>query len=106
MTMNKDVTIKFRCDQKFVNLLNQKLKTSNFNSHSELIRKSVENVRIKEQPKYVDKLRIELNRIGININQISKYVHTKKSFDNRVLLELNTISTNISLLYERVLNAR
>jgi hypothetical protein len=94
--MNK--IINFRCDEKFELLLKDKMKKAGYNSSSEFIRSSVENSNIKQRCKGLNNLLFEINKIGVNLNQISKHSNQDKIIDNLVLKGINDIYSQLAIL--------
>lgn len=102
---NKNETLKFRATQEFVNMLKEKMKQANIKSYSEYLRESVKNSTIKQQPQNLDKIRYEINKIGVNLNQLTKYVNGKNEFDQRAFLAIEEMSRNLSYLFESLCDA-
>ena len=94
--MKKSNTIRFRCDDGFLELLHKKMKKSKIGSYSDFVRESIKKVKIIERCHYVDKIRYEINKIGVNINQITHYTNSKKAIDNVVLSELQKTNYYLS----------
>lgn len=83
MAFNK--TINFRCDENFEALLHKKMQESGLSSYSQFIREAVQKSTIKQRCQGIQSLIKEINKIGVNLNQISKYTHEKRVIDRLVL---------------------
>jgi hypothetical protein len=101
----QSITLRFRVTPSFMKMFILKYKKSNLNTYSDFIRLSIEKTIIKEQSKHTEKLRYELNKIGLNINQIAQYSNSCKKVDMMVHNELKKINKNISLLFENTLDS-
>ena len=102
MAMN--VKINFRCSEDFENLLLSKMKQAGYSSYSAFIRDSVEGVSIKQRCKGIQELIKQVNKIGVNLNQISRYANENKELDLSVLQSIDAIYKELSLLILRFNN--
>ena len=102
MTMN--VKINFRCSEAFEDLLHSKMKKAGYSSYSEFIRDSVEGVSIKQRCKGIQELIKEINKIGVNLNQITRYTNENKKVDISISQSINAIYKELSLLILRFNN--
>lgn len=99
-----DKTIRFRATKEFVELLNHKMEKAKVASYSDYLRESVKSSIINERCENIDKIRYEINKIGINLNQLTKYVHKNGEFDHLAYNEIEKISLNLSHLFEALYN--
>lgn len=99
MSMNKKIN--FRCDETFENLLFQKMNDAGYDSYSEFIRGSVQNVTIKQRCKGIQELIKEINKIGVNLNQITKHVNEQKVIDQFALNGINEIYKKLTAIIQR-----
>lgn len=102
MALNKKIN--FRCDENFEKLLYLKMKEANYHSYSEFIRNVVENSTIKQRCQGLEKLIYELNKIGVNLNQLSKHVNEEKLIDQLTLNTIGEIYSELTLLTKRFNN--
>ena len=102
--MAMDKRINLRCSETFENLLHQKMTEAGYNSYSELIRDLVEGVRIEQRCKGLQELIKEINKIGVNLNQITRHVNETKMIDQFALQGINDSYKNLSTLISRYNN--
>ena len=100
-----DRKINFRCDEAFESLLYDKMKEAGFQSYSEFIRESIEKTTIKQRCQGIQDLIKEVNRIGVNLNQISRYANENKTIDQSVLTQINNIYARLNILLQKFNNA-
>ena len=91
MKYTRMVTIRLSEDE--YNALYSKVEDSNYRNISAFIRDLIykRNVKIVKGIKCRKELIAELHKIGINLNQIARYVNSIKSVDEQVLSELQNI---------------
>jgi len=99
MSMNRKIN--FRCDENFEELLYQKMKEAGYASYSEFIRESVEHAIIKQRCKGIQELIKQVNKIGVNLNQITKHINEQKVIDQFVLSGINETYKQLSMLIQR-----
>ena len=98
-------TINFRCDEAFEKILYDKMIKAGYGSYSQLIRESIQNVTIKQRCKGIQELIKEINKIGVNLNQISRYANEKKVIDQFTLQGINDIYKKLSNIIQEFNNA-
>ena len=86
----RSVLLRFYVDEKEHEIIKEKMKLTKINSLSSYLRKSAIDgaVFILEQPELLEVAR-ELNRIGVNINQITKVVNETNSVYKNDIDELS-----------------
>ena len=99
--MSMNLKLNFRCDEAFESLLVKKMKEAGYSSYSEFIRDSVESVTIKQRCKGIQELIKEVNKIGVNLNQISKHANEKKVIDQFALQGINDIYKKLSDIIQK-----
>ncbi|WP_415407281.1 plasmid mobilization protein [Sulfurovum sp. CS9] len=97
--MNKKIN--FRCDETFEDLLFQKMNEAGYDSYSEFIRESVQHVTIKQRCKGIQELIKEINKIGVNLNQITKHVNEQKVIDQFALNGINQTYKQLTAIIQR-----
>ena len=90
-------TISFRCSDKFSKKLDEQAKATKL-SKSKLIIELCTKGKIKVSHNNKFELQSELNRIGNNLNQISKYCNENKSIDKTILFTLADIQEQVRKL--------
>jgi len=93
MTKNRQVTIRLTQDE--YDKLSQKAEALDI-TLSQLLRKKISGNREKISTKYDKELLYEINRIGNNLNQLSKHCNITKSIDKLVLQSLVEIERKIN----------
>lgn len=99
--MSMDKKINFRCDEVFEELLYQKMKEAGYDSYSEFIRESVQQATIKQRCKGIHSLIKEINKIGVNLNQVTKHVNEQKVIDQFALNGINETYKHLTTLIQR-----
>lgn len=99
MSMNK--IINFRCDESFEELLYQKMNEAGYNSYSEFIRESIQHATIKQRCKGLQELIKQVNKIGVNLNQISRHVNEQKVIDQFALNGINETFKQLTTIIQR-----
>ena len=99
----KKHTIRFRVDDDFLLLLLDKMEKSKILSYSEFIRTSITRLTIKEHCSQLNTIKFELNRIGVNINQIAKNSHKSKNQEELVeeLLKINNFTDELLIRIDK-----
>jgi Arc/MetJ-type ribon-helix-helix transcriptional regulator len=96
-----DKKINFRCDEAFETLLYGKMQQAGYHSYSEFIREAVSHTIIKQRCTGLQELVRELNRIGVNLNQVTKHVNEQKMIDQLALTGISNIYTELTTLVKR-----
>ena len=99
--MSMNLKLNFRCDEAFESLLAKKMKEAGYSSYSEFIRDSVESVTIKQRCKGIQELIKEVNKIGVNLNQISKHANEEKVIDQFILQGITNIYKKLSDIIQK-----
>ena len=97
----KKHTIRFRVDDLFLLMMLDKMELAGISSYSEFLRTSIQRLSIKEHCKQLNSIKFELNKIGININQIAKNSNKSKN-QEEIVDELLKINEFLSQLLIRV----
>jgi len=93
--------INFRCTEAFEELLYQKMNEAGYNSYSEFIRDSIQSATIKQRCNGIQELIKEVNKIGVNLNQIAKHVNEQKVIDQFALNGINETFKQLSAVIQR-----
>jgi hypothetical protein len=97
--MGRNLRKSIRLNQSEFAMIQLKLENSNI-TFSDYAREIIVNGKVKITQSSINQdLLYELNRIGNNLNQISKYVNQEKSLDIQVLQTLVSIEKEIKKLH-------
>ena len=99
MSLNRKIN--FRCTEAFEDLLYQKMKDAGYDSYSEFIRDSIQSATIKQRCKGLHELIKQVNKIGVNLNQIAKHVNEQKVIDQFALNGINETFKLLSTIIQR-----
>lgn len=92
--------VKFNANDNDVFVLNTKTKLSGLKNRSEFLRRTVHDSTVVEQDKeYQQKMLYLYNNIANNLNQITRYCHTKKEMDKKALFVLDQIKDAAHKIY-------
>lgn len=95
MTKNKDIKLNFRVDADFYSMFQEKLNSSNL-SQSDFIREAILYSTVKQRCKDLDTLIWNINKIGVNLNQIAKYANENSLLDEAILEEISNINNQLA----------
>jgi hypothetical protein len=96
-TKRKSIYKAIRFTQNEWHKIEQNLKKENL-TFSEFARASILNKKIKKTPKAKKELLFELNKIGNNLNQITRLVNEKKAIDLQTLKAIFEIKEQLGKL--------
>lgn len=100
---NKSIKLNFRVDSSFYAMFLEKLQLSNL-PQSEFIRSCILNSTVKQRCKNLENLIWNINKIGTNLNQISRYANEEKLLDEAILEEIHQININLANIVRRYSN--
>ena len=100
---NKSIKLNFRVDSAFYSIFLKKLKLSNL-PQSEFIRSCILNSTVKQRCKDLENLVWNINKIGTNLNQISRYANEEKLLDEAILEEIHQINLNLANIIKKFSN--
>ncbi len=99
-----DRKLNFRCDEAFEDLLHQKMEKAGFGSYSEFIREAIQSTTIKERCNGLHALIKEVNKIGVNLNQLTKHSNQTKTIDKVAIQGINETYKRLTILIKRFSN--
>jgi len=99
MSLNRKIN--FRCTEDFEELLYKKMNEAGYSSYSEFIRESIQSATIKQRCNGLQELIKQVNKIGVNLNQITKHVNEKKVIDQFALNGINETYKQLSTIIQR-----
>lgn len=98
MSIKKDIKLNFRVDSSFYDMFQDKLQQSGL-AQSDFIREAILYSTVKQRRcEGIEDLIYEINKIGVNINQISKHLNDSKLLDEAVMEELHLINNHLAEL--------
>lgn len=100
MNSKKDIKLNFRVDNAFYEMFQGKLLESNL-SQSEFIREAITSTTVKQRCEGLNNLVWNINKIGINLNQISKHANENKLLDAAVLEEITQIHQQLATVIRK-----
>ena len=99
MSLNRKIN--FRCTEAFEELLYKKMNEAGYSSYSEFIREAVQHAVIKQRCNGIQELIKQVNKIGVNLNQIAKHTNEQKVIDQLALKGINETYTQLTILVQR-----
>lgn len=99
MSLNRKIN--FRCTEAFEELLYKKMNEAGYSSYSEFIRESIQSATVKQRCKGLQELIKQVNKIGVNLNQISKHANEQKVIDQFALNGINETYKQLSTIIQK-----
>jgi hypothetical protein len=100
MSRNKTIKISFRVDEFFYEEFQKKVDNSGL-SVSQFLRDAITSSTVKQKCKDLSQLVYEVNKIGVNLNQITYYANKERLIDEVVLENIESINLTLSNLIKR-----
>jgi hypothetical protein len=100
MSRNKTIKISFRVDEFFYEEFQKKVDNSGL-SVSQFLRDAITSSTVKQKCKDLSQLVYEVNKIGVNLNQITYYANKERLIDEVVLENIESINLALSNLIKR-----
>lgn len=100
MSRKKTIKVSFRVDEAFYHDFQNKVDKSGL-SVSQFLRDAITSSTVKQKCKDLSQLVYEVNRIGVNLNQLTHYTNKERLIDEIVLENIESINLTLSNLIKR-----
>ena len=94
-------TVSLKMEKNLLKDIDKTIKAHRYSTRTEFIRDSIQSATIKQRCRGLQELIKQINKIGVNLNQIAKHVNENKVIDQFALNGINETFKQLSAIIQR-----